>query len=74
MQVADIYKLYMTFFFGFLLMNFMAIFIFLSVGLSLSYGREFQRKLYLIDPKSNVTKTVVDDGTYIIEHGEVVGR
>lgn len=38
---SDSYKLYMTFFFGFLLMNFMAIFIFLSIGVSISYGEEF---------------------------------
>lgn len=71
---SDMYKLYMTFFFGFLLMNFIAIFVFLSIGLSVSYGDQFQRKMYLKDPKRNTTKTVMDDGTYVIEHDTVVAR
>lgn len=70
---SDAYKLYMTFFFGFLLMNFMAIFVFLSIGLSMSYGDEFSRKMYLIDPRRNTTKTIIDDGAYVIENGTVIG-
>ena len=46
---SDKYKLYMTFFFGFLLLNFIAIFVFLSIGISTSYGNEFQRRIYIVD-------------------------
>ena len=61
---SDLYKLYMTVFFGFLLLNLVAVFIFLSIGLSISYGTQFQRKITLTHQGNNATKTVFDDGTY----------
>lgn len=35
---------------------------------------EFKRRIYLQDPKTNTTKEVLDDGSYIIKGEEVVGQ
>lgn len=64
----------LTFFFVFLIACCINLFQSVIIGVKLEVADEFKRRVYLRDPKTNTTKQVYDDGSYIIRDDVVVGQ
>lgn len=68
------YEIALIVFMCWLIICFIVLFSQIMKGVNIYYGNSFKRKIFVFDPEKNETKTIMDDGTYIIKDGRIVGR
>lgn len=57
-----------------LIICFIILFVQIMKGVNIYYGNSFKRKIFVFDPQKKESKTLYDDGSYMIRDGKVVGR
>ena len=68
------YNFYLSCFAVYLIICFIALCSALIRGANIKYGDSFTRKVYLYDPEKETYSNVIDDGTYVIKNGTIIGR